>query len=114
MIETRRRNHRLVDLLGTLITARDEESGRGMSNQQLHDEVLTLLSRDMTRWGPRVRSRHLLGNHPWELQEQAWWTSAAECIGEANADLRGYSQAPVRQGGTRKARSLSASLGIAA
>src|SRR5262249_28940028 len=44
VIESRRRGGAAAsDLLGLLLAARDEESGAGMSDQQLKDEVLTLL-----------------------------------------------------------------------
>src|SRR5262249_52289331 len=44
IIEARRRNENGADdLLQLLLAARDEESGTGMSDSQLRDEVLTLL-----------------------------------------------------------------------
>jgi cytochrome P450 len=44
VIESRRRSGPAAnDLLDLLLAARDEESGTGMSDQQLRDEVLTLL-----------------------------------------------------------------------
>ncbi len=46
IIEERRKqpiDTRAADLLGMLLSAQDEETGEGMSDQQLRDEVLTLL-----------------------------------------------------------------------
>jgi len=46
IIEERRKqpvDTQATDLLGMLLSARDEETGEGMSDQQLRDEVLTLL-----------------------------------------------------------------------
>lgn len=40
--ERRTRQERPADLLTRLIDARDEETGEGMSNQQIHDELLTI------------------------------------------------------------------------
>ncbi len=70
LIESRRRSGAPTkDLLGMLLAARDEESGTGMSDKQLKDEVLTLLfaGHDTTSaalsWAWR-----LLAKHP-EIQE---------------------------------------------
>jgi len=41
--ERRRRGEQKADLLGMLMEARDEETGAGMSDRQLRDEVLTLM-----------------------------------------------------------------------
>ncbi|MDQ4077905.1 MAG: cytochrome P450, partial [Chloroflexota bacterium] len=44
LIETRRRQNRdSPDLLGRLLSARDEETGMQMSNRQIRDEVITIL-----------------------------------------------------------------------
>ncbi len=40
--ERKRSREEYDDLLGMLMSARDEQSGRGMSNEQLRDEVMTL------------------------------------------------------------------------
>ncbi|MEZ4453054.1 MAG: cytochrome P450 [Nannocystaceae bacterium] len=55
------------DLLGTLMAARDDE-GRGMSDQQLRDEVLTLLlAGHETTALALTYTIHLLARHPWVL-----------------------------------------------
>ncbi|MBV9230063.1 MAG: cytochrome P450, partial [Chloroflexi bacterium] len=41
--ERRRQNNNSNDLLSMLLEARDEETGQGMNNRQLRDEVLTLM-----------------------------------------------------------------------
>lgn len=52
------------DLLQMLVDARDEETGEGMSDQQLFDEVITLLiaghetSADALAWGFSLLARH--------------------------------------------------------
>jgi cytochrome P450 len=70
VIESRRRSGPAAnDLLDLLLAARDEESGTGMSDQQLKDEVLTLLfaGHDTTASGLSW-AWHLLARHP-EVQE---------------------------------------------
>lgn len=71
MIQTRRReNVERNDLLGTLLGSRDEETGRGMSDTQLRDEVLTLLLAGHDTVGAGLSwSWYLLGQHP-EIQEE--------------------------------------------
>ncbi len=44
LIEERRSGEEKPDLLDMLLRAKDEETGEGMSNKQLRDEVLTLIS----------------------------------------------------------------------
>jgi cytochrome P450 len=65
LIESRRRSGAPAkDLLGMLLAARDEESGTGMSDKQLKDEVLTLLfaGHDTTSaalsWSWRLLAKH--------------------------------------------------------
>lgn len=41
--ERRTDSHEHDDLLGILLAARDEETGQGMSDRELRDEVLTML-----------------------------------------------------------------------
>ncbi len=41
--ERRKSDLEAEDLLGMLMSARDEETGEGMSDQQLHDEVMTIM-----------------------------------------------------------------------
>lgn len=91
LIETRRRNPiEAADLLGTLIAARDEESGRGMSDRQLRDEVLTLLVAGHDTVGAALSwSWHLLGNHP-EIQESL----ADEARGQLGGRTPTYADMP--------------------
>jgi cytochrome P450 len=42
--DRRRQNMDKEDLLSMLLTVRDEETGRGMNEQQVHDEVVTMLN----------------------------------------------------------------------
>lgn len=59
------------DLLATLLAAQDEETGRGMSDAQLKDEVLTLLLAGHDTVGAALSwAWMLLGEHP-EVQERA-------------------------------------------
>jgi cytochrome P450 len=69
------------DLLDLLLAARDEESGAGMSDQQLKDEVLTLLfaGHDTTTAGLSW-AWHLLARHP-EVQEAVHDEAAAHLAG---------------------------------
>ncbi|HEX5273120.1 MAG TPA: cytochrome P450, partial [Gemmataceae bacterium] len=70
VIEGRRRHGPGTgDLLDLLLAARDDESGTGMTDQQLRDEVLTLLTAGHDTVGAALAwSWHLLGQHP-EAQE---------------------------------------------
>lgn len=53
------------DLLGMLMAARDEESGEGMSDQQLHDEVMTImLAGHETTAVALAWTFYLLSEHP--------------------------------------------------
>jgi hypothetical protein len=67
------------DLLDLLLAARDEESGTGMSDQQLKDEVLTLLfaGHDTTTAG-LSRAWHLLARHP--QTQEALHDEVAGCL----------------------------------
>src|SRR5205823_6069724 len=57
------------DLLDLLLAARDDESGGGMTDQQLRDEVLTLLTAGHDTVGAALSwAWHLLGQHP-DVQE---------------------------------------------
>ena len=57
------------DLLDLLLAARDDESGTGMTDQQLRDEVLTLLTAGHDTVGAALSwTWHLLGQHP-DVQE---------------------------------------------
>jgi cytochrome P450 len=69
------------DLLDLLLAARDEESGIGMSDQQLRDEVLTLLfaGHDTTASGISW-AWHLLARHP-QVQENLHDEAAAHLRG---------------------------------
>jgi cytochrome P450 len=70
VIESRRRARPAAsDLLDLLLAARDEESGAGMSDQQLKDEVLTLLFAGHDTTASALSwSWHLLAGHP-DVQE---------------------------------------------
>jgi cytochrome P450 len=70
VIEARRRHGPGPgDLLDLLLAARDEESGTGMTDRQLRDEVLTLLTAGHDTVGAALCwAWHLLGQHP-EVQE---------------------------------------------
>jgi len=71
MIQTRRReNVARDDLLGTLLAARDDETGQGMSDAQLRDEVLTLLLAGHDTVGAALSwCWYLLGQHP-QIQDE--------------------------------------------
>jgi cytochrome P450 len=66
LIEARRRSgDRPDDLLALLLAARDEETGAGMDDRQLKDEVLTLLTAGHETVGAALAwSWYLLGEHP--------------------------------------------------
>jgi cytochrome P450 len=66
LIEARRQDPTAAyDLLGLLLAARDEETGAGMSDQQLKDEVLTLLTAGHDTMGAALSwAWYLLANHP--------------------------------------------------
>jgi cytochrome P450 len=82
VIEARRRKGPAGDdLLDMLLASRDEESGAGMSDQQLRDEVLTLLfaGHDTTASGISW-AWHLLARHP-RVQEDLHDEAAAHLGG---------------------------------
>jgi cytochrome P450 len=66
LIEARRQaGDRPDDLLSLLLAARDEETGAGMSDRQLKDEVLTLLTAGHETVGAALAwTWSLLGQHP--------------------------------------------------
>jgi cytochrome P450 len=82
LIESRRRSGPAAnDLLDLLLAARDEESGTGMSDQQLKDEVLTLLfAGHDTTTAALSWAWHLLARHP-EVQEALHDEAAAHLAG---------------------------------
>jgi cytochrome P450 len=84
VIESRRRSGPAAnDLLDLLLAARDEESGTGMSDQQLKDEVLTLLfAGHDTTTAALSWAWHLLAHHP-EVQEALHDEAAAHLAGRA-------------------------------
>jgi cytochrome P450 len=69
LIEVRRQSaSRPDDLLSLLLGARDEETGAGMTDQQVKDEVLTLLTAGHETVGATLAwTWYLLGQHP-EIQ----------------------------------------------
>jgi cytochrome P450 len=66
MVEARRRSGKQPgDLLTMLLAGRDEETGVGMSDQQLKDEILTLLTAGHETVGAALAwAWYLLGQHP--------------------------------------------------
>lgn len=66
IIERRRQqNEDMGDLLSMLLLARDEDTGQGMSDQQVHDEVITLLNAGHeTTANALVWTWYLLSQHP--------------------------------------------------
>ncbi len=66
LIESRRRNGVAAnDVLDLLLAAQDEDSGAGMSDQQLRDEVITLLTAGHETVGAALSwAWYLLGQHP--------------------------------------------------
>jgi cytochrome P450 len=84
VIESRRRSGPTAnDLLDLLLAARDEESGTGMSDEQLRDEVLTLLfaGHDTTASGLSW-AWYLLARHS-QVQEALHDEAAARLAGRA-------------------------------
>jgi len=82
VIEARRRHGPGAgDLLDLLLAARDEESGAGMTDQQLRDEVLTLLTAGHDTVGAALAwSWHLLGGRP-DVQEALAAEARTRCGG---------------------------------
>jgi cytochrome P450 len=73
------------DLLDLLLAARDEESGTGMTDQQLRDEVLTLLTAGHDTVGAALSwAWHLLGQHP-NVQESVAAEARARLAGRPPA-----------------------------
>lgn len=66
LIEKRRQaQHKPNDLLSLLLAAQDEETGKGMTDQQVKDEVLTLLTAGHETVGAALSwAWYLLGQHP--------------------------------------------------
>jgi cytochrome P450 len=70
LVAARRTQPARHDVLGLLLAAQDEETGVGMSDQQLKDEVLTLLTAGHETAGAALSwSIYLLATHP-EIQQQ--------------------------------------------
>jgi cytochrome P450 len=68
--ERRKSGLETEDLLGMLMSARDEETSEGMSNQQLHDEVMTImLAGHETTAVALAWTFYLLSEHPAVLEE---------------------------------------------
>jgi cytochrome P450 len=68
--ERRQSSLETEDLLGMLMAARDEETGEGMSDQQLHDEVMTImLAGHETTAVALAWTFYLLSEHPAVLEE---------------------------------------------
>jgi cytochrome P450 len=83
--ERRRKGTGANDLLDLLLAARDDESGTGMSDQQLKDEVLTLLfaGHDTTAAGLSW-AWYLLARHP-QVQEALHDEAATHLAGRTPA-----------------------------
>jgi cytochrome P450 len=80
--ERRQQNVDTGDLLSMLLSARDEETGQGMNNQQLRDEVMTLLlAGHETTANTLTWTFYLLSQHP-EV-EQRLYTEIDEVLGGA-------------------------------
>jgi cytochrome P450 len=86
VIESRRRQGPAAnDLLDMLLAARDEETGAGMSDAQLRDEVLTLLFAGHDTTGAALAwVWYLLARHP-QVQEQVHDEAAAHLAGRTPA-----------------------------
>jgi cytochrome P450 len=71
LIEARRKSaDRPSDLLSLLLAAQDEQTGAGMTDRQLRDEVLTLLTAGHETVGAALSwAWYLLGRHP-QAQEE--------------------------------------------
>jgi cytochrome P450 len=82
VIESRRRGGAAAnDLLDLLLVARDEESGAGMSDRQLRDEVLTLLFAGHDTTASALSwAWYLLARHP-EVQEALHDEAAGQLAG---------------------------------
>ncbi len=64
LIESRRAGEPMHDVLGMLLAAQDKESGTGMTDQQLRDEVITLLTAAHETVGATWSwALHLLAEH---------------------------------------------------
>jgi cytochrome P450 len=95
VIEARRRHGPGTgDLLDLLLAARDEESRTGMTDQQLRDEVLTLLTAGHDTVGAALSwAWHLLGQHP-DVQE-ALADEARGHLGGRPADVEDLPHLPL-------------------
>jgi cytochrome P450 len=74
MIEQRRKSQdeSREDLLSTLLAARDEENGKGMTDEQVRDEVMTIfLAGHETTANTLSWTWYLLSNHP-EVERKMW------------------------------------------
>src|SRR5262249_6018788 len=70
--ERRRAGTRPNDLLSLLLAAQDDEAGSGMSDEQLKDEALTLLTAGHETMGAALSwTWYLLGQHP-QVQESVF------------------------------------------
>ena len=71
------------DLLGMLMSARDEETGEGMNDRQLHDELMTLfLAGHETTANALAWTFYLLSRHP-EIERRVHAECAAALQGRA-------------------------------
>jgi cytochrome P450 len=71
MIQTRREgSSESIDLLSMLLAAQDEETGMGMSDQQVQDEVMTLLNAGFETTATTLSwFWYLIGSHPEVMQQ---------------------------------------------
>ncbi|MGH7894622.1 MAG: cytochrome P450, partial [Candidatus Binatia bacterium] len=95
LVDSRRRAHAPGDdLLGMLMTARDEETGDGMSRRQLRDEVMTfLLAGHETTAVALAWTWYLLARHP-ETAEQAR-AEVLEVLGDRTPALEDLPRLPL-------------------
>lgn len=78
--ERRRRNENTSDLLSMLLAARDEDTGAGMNDRQLRDEILTLLlAGHETTANALTWTWYLLSQHP--AVERRLRAEVAEVLG---------------------------------
>jgi cytochrome P450 len=90
LVARRRREAPQNDVLGLLLAAQDEESQTGMSDEQLKDEAITLLTAGHETAGAALSwAWYLLAEHP-DVQEAL----AGECAAQLGGRLPGVDDLP--------------------